>query len=165
MKPLVAMALAVTFLSVGCSHTVNFKSEPPGAEVYIDGQKVGTTPFAYEEKTAGSGQVEVIAKQGGKEKKTTVLRNNLAAMPVAAGAGAGAGACVVLSCGSIVLGFITYGLCWVGTLPALLLIPAGAAGGWFLYGNQMPDTVTIDMKDATPSGAPAAGVPPPSAAY
>ena len=161
----VATALAVAVAGTGCAHSVNFTSEPAGAEVYLDGQKIGTAPFTYEEKSGMYGsKAELVAKQGGKEKKMTLTRDKPAIMPIVAGAGIGTGACLAASCGITVVGFIVP-FCFFGYLPALVLMPAGAVGGWYLFGNQLPDTVAIDMKDAVPAGSADKGAPPPAAAY
>jgi PEGA domain len=160
-----AFAIAVACVASGCAHTVNMTSEPAGAEVYLNGQKLGTTPFAYEEKSAGSGKVELVAKQGGKEKKVSVDRNQLAMNPILAGAGAGAGACLAINAvgclGWFVIGFFAAPVNLVGCLA----LPAGAGVGWFMFGNQMPDTVKIEMTDAAPAASASPGAPPPSAAY
>jgi hypothetical protein len=163
MKQVVVVFVALA-VSAGCTHAVSITSTPPGADIYIDNKKVGTTPMTYTEETAGSGQVMVTAKANGKEKKVTVPRNNLAMMPLLAGAGAGAGGCLVFGAASGVCGALT-GVGLFGLCVAPLFIPAGAGAAWFLYGNQMPDTVAIDMKDAVPSTEVPAGAAHPSASY
>jgi hypothetical protein len=168
-----AAVLVAVALSVGCSHAVNITSTPPGADIYVDKKKVGTTPTTYTEETGSSGQVEIVAKANGKEKKVTVAKDKFAPLPIGAGAGAGAGACLVIGGASWVVALVSvvagtvFPPCLLGALcPWLspvgcLAIPAGAGVGWFMFGNQMPDTVNIDMADA---GAAAPEVAPPTSA-
>jgi hypothetical protein len=160
-------ALAFACVAAGCSHTVNMTSEPAGAEVYLDGTKIGTTPFAYEEKSGSPGQVELVAKQGGKEKKVTVPRSTISPMGIGVGAGGGAAACVALNLAGCALGFIPYVgfVSWTLNCAGCLMLPAGAGAGWYFMGNTMPDAVKIEMKDAEPAAAASPGAPPPSAAY
>lgn len=44
-----ALSLALIFLLSSCVSTTTIKTVPPGADVYIDGFKVGTTPYKYED--------------------------------------------------------------------------------------------------------------------
>lgn len=160
MKTLLLLLLAPVLLSVGCAHTANFTSEPKGVDVYIEGKKVGTTPFAYEEKSAGQGPVAIVAKQGGREKKINVPRSQIAVMPIAAGAGAGAAACVTLNAVSCLASFVIGPFAWPIGIVGCLALPGGAGVGWYLYGSQMPDVVTIDMKDAEVPPPPEGEEPP-----
>jgi len=41
--------MALIFLLSSCVSTTTIKSVPPGADVYIDGYKVGQTPYQYED--------------------------------------------------------------------------------------------------------------------
>ena len=147
--------LALLF-SVGCSHTVAFKSEPPGVDVYLDKKKIGTTPFTYQETSGSKDPITVVAKQHGVEKVITLQRDQANPMVLGAGAGVGAGACAVLfgaGCVASVIPFVNFFSWGLGCL-GCLAIPGGAVGAYFLYGNQLPDTVDIKMKGTDP-GAPA----------
>ena len=44
---LVALGVCSTALLAGCSETVMIHSTPPGANVYMDGTMVGTTPIVF----------------------------------------------------------------------------------------------------------------------
>jgi len=44
-----ALSMALVFLLSSCVSTTTIKSVPPGADVYVDGYKVGTTPYKYED--------------------------------------------------------------------------------------------------------------------
>jgi hypothetical protein len=49
------LLLAITLLFSSCSSTSVIISEPPGAAVFINGQRVGTTPYPYRDtKVVGS---------------------------------------------------------------------------------------------------------------
>jgi hypothetical protein len=51
----VSLFLAVSIFFSSCSSTTVITSEPPGAKVFINGQRVGTTPFPYRDtKVVGS---------------------------------------------------------------------------------------------------------------
>lgn len=47
-KGLLAFMAAPTL--VGCQHSVQLNSNPPGADVYVEGQYAGKTPCAFREK-------------------------------------------------------------------------------------------------------------------
>ncbi len=153
--PVVAISAAIA-LGSGCAHKVAITSVPSGADVYVAGAKVGTTPMTYEEKGQGPGATELVLKHSGKEKKVLVERSKLDAGAIGAGAGIGAGACLGLTCVASVLsvGSAVTGVPFclpcvpLGFCGGLLFIPAGAAGAWYLFGSTMPDTVAIDMNKA-----------------
>jgi hypothetical protein len=49
------LLLAITLLFSSCSSTTVITSQPPGAAVFINGQRVGTTPYPYRDtKIVGS---------------------------------------------------------------------------------------------------------------
>src|SRR4051812_39360214 len=52
MKTLALLAVAlVAFANAACAHMVRIESEP-GAEIYVNGEHVGTSPATYQESTA-----------------------------------------------------------------------------------------------------------------
>ena len=58
---LLATLIAVT----GCSSTTLINSEPSGASLYIDGMKVGTTPYTYtDSKIVGATTILKFKKEG-----------------------------------------------------------------------------------------------------
>lgn len=59
------MVLLALLTSACASQQAAFISTPPGAQVFIDGKEVGTTPFAYDYKLSPQKSHEVtIAKNG-----------------------------------------------------------------------------------------------------
>ena len=57
--------MAVIMVAVGCSSTTQIESRPSGATVYINGEKMGTTPYAYNDtKIIGSATTLLLRKNG-----------------------------------------------------------------------------------------------------
>jgi hypothetical protein len=50
-RSLCQLLIALVVSTAACSHVVVFKTEPPGATVYLDGEILGVTPLFYEEAT------------------------------------------------------------------------------------------------------------------
>jgi hypothetical protein len=72
---LVSAATLVAF-SAGCASTTIIRSDPSGATVYIDGSKVGKTPYTYTDtKTISSTTRIKLKKQGYEEFETLMVRN------------------------------------------------------------------------------------------
>ena len=42
------LLLTATIILAGCTSLVNIESDPPGAELFLDGRPLGTTPHAVE---------------------------------------------------------------------------------------------------------------------
>lgn len=64
-RKLIAIALLALLTSACASQKAAFISTPPGAQVFIDGQEIGTTPCAYDYKSSQKTSHEVtIAKYG-----------------------------------------------------------------------------------------------------
>ena len=76
--------IASSLICVGCAtifkgstDPVNFTSEPSGAEVYVDGILLGTTPFQMELKSAESYKIEF--RKDGHITRTILLNNSVGA--------------------------------------------------------------------------------------
>lgn len=146
------VGLVVLTTSIGCAHSVQINSDPPGAEVFVRGQAIGTTPVAWQDETGEQGQVEIVLKRGGEEKTVIIQKNQLAWEPIGAGAAAGAGACLGLGClggGAIsMLGSVFPLACFLGIplgIVQLVALAAGPGVAWWLYGNKGPEAVTVDL--------------------
>lgn len=61
----------------GSTDDVNFSSDPSGAKVYVNGDLLGTTPFALELKSNKTYTLEF--KKDGYETKTVLLNNSVGA--------------------------------------------------------------------------------------
>jgi hypothetical protein len=59
-----AVLLILSLLSA-CAHQAVFLSDPPGAQVFIDGQAIGTTPCNYKYSNGTGGSHEVSLKMPG----------------------------------------------------------------------------------------------------
>ncbi|GMU86657.1 MAG: hypothetical protein AMXMBFR48_18990 [Ignavibacteriales bacterium] len=73
-----------SILNLGCAaifksslEPVSFASEPVGADVYIDGQKLGTTPFQLALKPSKTYTIEF--KKEGYTSRTVILNNKVGA--------------------------------------------------------------------------------------
>lgn len=72
---LIAAASAVA-LSTGCASTTVIHSDPEGATLYIDGSKVGRTPYTYSDtKTLGATTRIQLRKDGYEDFETVMTRN------------------------------------------------------------------------------------------
>jgi PEGA domain-containing protein len=70
-----AASSALVF-SVGCASTTVIRSEPPGATVYIDGSKVGKTPYTHSDtKIIGSTTRVKLKKEGYEDYEGGFQRN------------------------------------------------------------------------------------------
>jgi hypothetical protein len=135
--------------AAGCSHTVTIKSEPPGAEIFVDGQSKGMSPVSYEEKSSGGGSVDIKARLNGQEVTKTVERSEI---NWAAVGGAGGGPSAFLCLGLNATGCGSFFFLGPFAIPfnclGLAVLPVGPAIAYFVGGKQLPDTITIDMRSA-----------------
>ncbi|MFY0564932.1 PEGA domain-containing protein [Archangium lansingense] len=75
---LMAVFTVLTF-TVGCASSTIIRSNPSGADVYIDGSKVGTTPYTYSDtKLVGASTSVKLTKEGYQDFETTLRRNEQA---------------------------------------------------------------------------------------
>ena len=71
-----ALFLSLTIFLTSCASTTVIQSEPSGANVYIDGEKVGVTPHTYKDtKIVGSTVSVKLTKEGYEDFITTFSRN------------------------------------------------------------------------------------------
>jgi hypothetical protein len=77
MKRLAAFT-TVFFLLFGCASTTLIKSNPPGAELQMDGRPLGETPYFYTDKAvAGTTKTVTLKKEGYKEYYGYIKREKL----------------------------------------------------------------------------------------
>lgn len=89
MNKIIFLTLAI-FLSA-CSSTTMINSEPTGAMLYLNGEKVGVTPYAYtDSKIIGTTNTVLLKKDGYQEFSGSFTRNE------SANVGAIVGGCIVL---------------------------------------------------------------------
>lgn len=145
MRRLLALStVALLSLTPACGHSVVIDSDPAGAEIKVNGEKVGTAPVTYSETTGWEKVYDIEAEKPGFKTTRKQVKQTEWNLPVAASAGV---------C-SLLLGtpFTV-----VGALPLIGL----------LWARQLPDRVTVSMDrggaaaPATPDGA----TPPSSYGY
>jgi hypothetical protein len=62
--------------SAACASSTMIRSDPSGATVYIDGSRVGQTPYIYEDtKTVSSTTRVKLRKEGYEDFETLIVRN------------------------------------------------------------------------------------------
>ncbi len=87
----ISIFLAATVFLASCASTTMIQSTPSGADVYIDSQKKGTTPYSYSDtKIVGSSTNITLKKEGHTDLNVTLVRNERANV------GAIIGGCFVL---------------------------------------------------------------------
>lgn len=72
LKATIALALA-TIAGTGCAHTVVIESEPPGAEIVVNGEHLGATPVITEQRTGTGGRLYVSASADSYETADVVI--------------------------------------------------------------------------------------------
>lgn len=75
MKKLIIGLTLAAFIT-GCSSTTLIKSEPSGARLYLNGEKVGTTPYTHTDtKIIGSVNTVLLKKEGYQDFAAVFSRN------------------------------------------------------------------------------------------
>lgn len=72
LKATIALALAA-IAGAGCAHTVVIESEPPGAEIVVNSEHLGTTPVITEQRTGTGGRLYVSASADSYETADVVI--------------------------------------------------------------------------------------------
>lgn len=71
-----SLVIAFIILFTSCTSTTRILSEPSGAIVYLDGEKVGTTPYSMTDtKVIGTCTHVALVKEGYEEFCTVICRN------------------------------------------------------------------------------------------
>jgi hypothetical protein len=153
---LVAVFLVVT---TGCAHAVQIKTTPPGAEISVDGQKVGTSPATFQHSSSGAGTITVKATYQGKEVTKQVPKDQLAWDAIGAGAGIGVAGCCALSAAATVAGFFVGIFATPITCLACGSLVAGPAVAFVMYGNRPQDQINLDLTKELGPDAPVASDP------
>lgn len=70
------LAAALGFVLSGCAGTTLITSDPPGASLYLNGEKVGVTPYTHtDRKIIGSTNLVTLKKEGYVDLNTSFSRN------------------------------------------------------------------------------------------
>lgn len=72
---LLAACVALS-LAVGCGSSTTIYSQPPGATVYVEGKRVGTTPYLYSDVKPLGATTHVRLVKSGYEPVDDVLRRD-----------------------------------------------------------------------------------------
>lgn len=67
---------ALAAVATGCASTVEINSDPPGADVTIDGQYIGETPTTYSDSSVVMSTRQVILEKQGYETQRAQLRRD-----------------------------------------------------------------------------------------
>lgn len=114
--------------ATGCSHVVTIDSDPPGADIYVNGQKVGNAPVQYTEKTGWDKTYQIEARKPGYGKsELTVQQGDFNT--------------------TMLIGTIA------GTLCIPFLFPWGLIG--LAFSRQLPDRIVVPLERGGRGAAPA----------
>lgn len=139
-RALSALSLsAVLSFSTACSHAVIIDSDPSGAEIKVNGEKIGVAPVTYTETTGWEKVYDIEANKPGYKATRKQVKQQEWNLPVSIAAG---GCSLLLGTPVTVIGAVPLvGLFWA---------------------RQLPDRVVVSMDKGGP-GAPAdSGAAPPS---
>ncbi len=121
-KCVVATALVVTFTAaVGCSHTVVIDSSPSGADVRVNGERIGTAPATYNEQTGWDRVYDVEVSKAGFRPTRRQIKQSEWNLPVTIASVGGALLCIYLPLPII-------GLLWAKQLPDRVVVPLDRGG-------------------------------------
>lgn len=86
MKKLIGL-ITIFFFLLGCASTTVIKSNPPGAELYLNGQLKGETPYTYTDRAiAGTTRRVSLKKEGYKDFQKLIIRDQTYIPALIAGA-------------------------------------------------------------------------------
>ena len=60
----------------GCAHQTMVVADPPGTEVFINGERVGVSPVAFEDEPGWNRSYELTLKKDGYETRTVTLKQS-----------------------------------------------------------------------------------------
>ncbi len=166
MRLFVAAALALV-LSTACAHTTTIRSEPAGADVFVDGARVGATPYDFDEPVGPMGGTDVEVRDGTGGARFRLQRQGFAWQPIGAAFGGVLGTSLVL-CGAAlpwaplalsspdVPDEVAYvGTAFLGAAIVTCGVGLFAAAFASVFGLRTgPDTVTVDLEDGSVRGDP-----------
>lgn len=130
----------VTFVvSTGCAHSVVIDSDPSGAEIKVNGEKLGVGPVTYNETTGWEKIYDIEASKPGYKAVRKQIKQTEWNVPVTAATGIGSFIC-----------FYTLGL------PAVIGL---------LFARQLPDRVVVPLDKGAGAVDPGMAAPPSSYGY
>ena len=138
------VTIALLTIAAACSHSVVVDSDPTGAEIKINGEKLGNAPVTYSETTGWEKVYDIEANKAGYKTTRKQIKQTEWNLPVTISA---AGCSLLLGTPATIVGAVPLvGLFWA---------------------RQLPDRVTVvlDKGSNAPSGTPEGGTPPSSYGY
>lgn len=153
MRLLLALpVLAIALSNLACAHAVRIESAP-GAEIFVNGQRIGTAPATYQETTGSADTVRITARLPGRENTVEVRRSDIDLAPIGASAAAGAAGCMAASVATLASALVFYP-CAVAVAPlACGSLVTAPVIGWMWFGHRLPDTVRVELDHRVPAAA------------
>jgi hypothetical protein len=114
------LALLALLAWPACAHSALIESDPPGAELYVNGTQVGVTPFTLEDTPGGGERYEIVLQKPGYEILQATLQQDQFSWPRGVAS---------IACGACTLGLGCLGLLWAWQLQdhySYVLKPAGS---------------------------------------
>lgn len=138
-----AALLACALASLACTHTIEVRSEPPGADVLLDGEPVGQTPLTLERQTSHADVRSLVVRTDGQEARLALLEDGWLFEPILAG--------FALMGGLVLAGIAAAVAGYVMLVASLILLPslgAGAVafvviGAALLYGGVLASSFAV----------------------
>ena len=139
MRRLLALTTAAVFsLATACSHSVIIDSEPSGAEIKVNGEKVGSAPVTYSETTGWERVYDIEATKPGFKATRKQLKQTEWNIPVTA---------VSVAPAALTGWWTGIGLCSLIGL---------------FWARQLPDRVVVSLEGGSAAPATPDGATPPS---
>lgn len=140
------MPLLVLWTS-SCAHTALIESDPPGAELYVNGTQVGVTPFTLQDTPGGGDRYEIVLQKPGYQIVQATLQQDQFSWPRGLAS---------MACGTCTLGLGCLGLLWSWQLEDHYSYVLETA-------TKAPDSAPSGMVDSPPPGEAPPGPGPTSA--
>ena len=137
-RAFVALSSSALLFAVGCSHTVMIDSDPTGAEIKVNGEKVGTAPITYSEQTGWEKVYDIEASKAGFKTTRKQIKQTEWNIPISVASG---GCSLLLGTPLTVIGAVPLvGLFWARQLPDRVVVSMDRAGGGAPDGTTPPSS-------------------------
>jgi hypothetical protein len=124
-RRLTAAVVATVFVTTACNHSVIIDSEPTGAEIKVNGEKIGTAPVTYNEQTGWEKIYDIEASKSGYRPTKKQVKQDQWNVPIVIGAVGG-----FLLTWWLLIGFAApVALLWSRQLPDRIVVPLERGGG------------------------------------
>jgi len=141
-RPFISLAsIGVCLAALGCAHAALVETDPPGAELFVNGTQVGITPYAIQDTVGGGDRYEIVLKKPGYAIKQETLIQDQFSWPRGVAS---------VACGACTLGLGCLGLLWSWELQdrySYVLEPLPAS-------SEQSSSAPSDEASSGPSSAP-----------